>query len=102
MTVSYDSDSPHAGVIIGDVLMKTFPLILLALLCCLASARSAAAQSSSVKDSPAAANADAKNTAPVATEVNESRSAADLYEEANNYTRKKFAAFEKLKMPYDG
>ena len=81
--------------------MNRFPLLLLALLCCFAGAGSAAAQSGRVKDSPAAANADAKNTAPVATEVNESRSAADLYEEANNYTRKKFEAFAKLKMPYD-
>jgi thiol-disulfide isomerase/thioredoxin len=81
--------------------MKSFSLALLVLICCLASARSAAAQSGRVKDSPAAANADTKNTATVATEVNESRSAADLYEEANNYTRKKFEAFAKLKMPYD-
>jgi len=76
--------------------MNRFPLLLLALLCCFAGAGSAAAQSGRIKDSPAAANADAKNTAPVAT-----RSAADLYEEANNYTRKKFEAFAKLKMPYD-
>ncbi|HYT48903.1 MAG TPA: hypothetical protein VEL78_00825, partial [Pyrinomonadaceae bacterium] len=86
---------------VNEFLMKSFLLTLLVLICCLASTRSAAAQSGRIKDSPAAANADAKNTAAVATEVNESRSAADLYEEANNYTRKKFEAFAKLKMPYD-
>ncbi len=35
------------------------------------------------------------------TDLNDSRSAAQLFENADTYTQKKFAEFEKRKMPYD-
>jgi len=60
-------------------------------------APTAAAQVPEAKDAAAANTAGATKTS---TE-NESRAATELYQEANGYTRKKFADFEKLKMPYD-
>lgn len=77
--------------------MKHISLWLAGLLCCLALLNSSAAQSGS----PASQNGEAPkdNKAP-ASEL-ESRTAAQLFEEADNYARRKFADFEKLKMPYD-
>jgi thiol-disulfide isomerase/thioredoxin len=77
--------------------MKHISLWLAGLLCCLALLNPSAAQSGS----PASQNGEATkdNKAP-ASEV-ESKTAAQLFEEADNYARKKFADFEKLKMPYD-
>jgi thiol-disulfide isomerase/thioredoxin len=82
--------------------MKRFSLLLLALLCCFAVVSSASAQSGRVKDPLANPNAEASKTNDaVSTDVKESSTAAELFAEADNYMRKKFEAFEKLKMPYD-
>jgi thiol-disulfide isomerase/thioredoxin len=82
--------------------MNRFSLLLLALLCCLAGVNSASGQSGRVKDPPASPNAEtSKTNDAVSTEVKESSTAAELFAEADSYTRKKFEAFEKLKMPYD-
>ncbi|MGZ8843040.1 MAG: redoxin domain-containing protein [Pyrinomonadaceae bacterium] len=77
--------------------MKHISLWLARLLCCLALLNSSAAQSGS----PASQNGEATkdNKAP-ASEL-ESKTAAQLFDEADNYARKKFADFEKLKMPFD-
>jgi thiol-disulfide isomerase/thioredoxin len=56
------------------------------------------AQTNGAKDP---ANAKSPETAAGATASSESKTAAELFEDANNYTRKKFEAFEKSKMPYD-
>ena len=76
--------------------MRSFALAL-SLLSCFTFAQTVVAQSGKVKDAPAA---NAGNATKTSTE-NESRPAVDLYQEANNYARKKFEDFEKLKMPYD-
>lgn len=77
--------------------MKHISLWLAGLLCCLALVHSSAAQSGS----PASQNGEASkdNKAP-ASEL-ESKTAAQLFDEADNYARQKFADFERLKMPYD-
>lgn len=77
--------------------MKHISLWLAGLLCCLALLNSSAAQSGS----PASQNGEATkdNKAP-ASEL-DSKTAAQLFDEADNYARKKFADFEKLKMPFD-
>ena len=99
MTVSYDLKvSNPSGPSL--VLMRSFILIVLALFASFI-ARPAGAQSGRVKDSLAVTNSDSTKTSAASVESNESRPAADLYDEANNYTQKKFAEFEKLKMPYD-
>jgi thiol-disulfide isomerase/thioredoxin len=77
--------------------MKQISLWLVGLLCCLAFLHSAAAQSGSSKDSPVSQNGDSTTRPPEL----ESKTAAQLFEDADNYARKKFAEFEKLKMPYD-
>jgi hypothetical protein len=60
------------------------------------------AQPAPAKDSPAAQNGEPnKDPKPLAPDKNESRTAAQLFEEADNYSRKKFEEFEKLKMPFD-
>ncbi len=81
--------------------MKNISLWLAGLLCCLGLISAAAAQSGSSKAPAPSQNGEAtkENKAPAA-ELG-SKSAAQLFEEADNYARKKFAEFEKLKMPYD-
>lgn len=56
------------------------------------------AQSGRVKDPAETAAAD-ETKKPA--EVNDPRPAAQLFEEADSYTQKRFADFEKQKMPYD-
>jgi len=80
--------------------MKSLVIIVLALFAC-AIVRPASAQSGQMKDSLNVTNSEATKTHSGSAESSESRSAVDLYDEANNYTQKKFAEFEKLKMPYD-
>src|SRR5947209_7731154 len=49
-------------------------------------------------------NSDTLQTGEVAnlsSGISDTRSAAQLFEEADNYTRKKFEALEKQKVPYD-
>lgn len=82
--------------------MKQILFVFLALVCCLASVRSLAAQSGRVKDPAASPDGEASKTSNAAsTDVKESSTAAELFAEADSYTRNKFEAFEKLKMPYD-
>src|SRR5712692_2744372 len=61
------------------------------------------AQSGRVRETAAAAlTGEANKTADEKTaDTNDSRTAAQLFEEADKYTQKKFEAFQKLKMPYD-
>ncbi len=63
---------------------------------------SAAAQSPRTKNSDTAQSSDSsKDIAAQTPDAVEAKTAAALFEEADNYARRKFEAFEKLKMPYD-
>ena len=82
--------------------MKPLFLLLLALLCSVSLSQLANGQSAPVKDSPSAQNGESnKDSTVVRPDANESRSAAQLFDEADNYAQKKFAEFEKAKMPFD-
>ena len=82
--------------------MKPSSLLLLALVCSVTFSETSVAQSVPAKGSPAAQNGEPnKDPKPIAPAKNESRTAAKLFEEADDYLRKKFAEFEKLKMPFD-
>jgi thiol-disulfide isomerase/thioredoxin len=83
--------------------MKHFPRLLLALWCCLFTAQSTWAQSGRVKDATTNLSSDeASKTADAKrADSKDSREAAQLYEEADNYAQKKFDDFEKRKMPFD-
>jgi thiol-disulfide isomerase/thioredoxin len=82
--------------------MKRFELLLLISLGILVLSNSAPAQSGRVKDAASAAvttgDSKPKEEKP---DLNESRTAAQLFADADTYTQKKFAEFEKRKMPYD-
>ena len=81
--------------------MKLFS-ISFALLCCCSLLTSAAAQSARTKNSDTAQSTESSKDADARTpDVVEGNTATQLFEEADNYARRKFAAFEKLKMPYD-
>lgn len=81
--------------------MKRSP-VLLAVICGLL-IQSAIAQSGRVKDAAATALTNDGSQPAVAkvSDTNESRTAPQLYEDANTYVQKKFADFEKRSMPYD-
>jgi thiol-disulfide isomerase/thioredoxin len=91
--------------------MKRFELLLFVLLACLASGNSGSAQSGRVKDptsAPPTGEANKANEAKPAdlsanltVNANDPRTALQLFEDADNYTQKKFAEFEKRQMPYD-
>ncbi len=82
--------------------MKRFELLLLISLGILVLSNSAPAQSGRVKDAASAAvtagDSKPKEEKP---DPNEARTAAQLFADADTYTQKKFAEFEKRKMPYD-
>jgi thiol-disulfide isomerase/thioredoxin len=83
--------------------MKRSPLFFQVLICSLILAHAALAQSGRVKD---AGTASVTGEASKVSEekpalVNDSRTAVQLYEDANSYVQKKFAEFEKRGMPYD-
>jgi thiol-disulfide isomerase/thioredoxin len=89
--------------------MKRFN-VLFVIFGCLAAGGFASAQSGRVKvdasTGPADAGkpSDAKPAEPAALpplNMNDPRTALQLFEDADNYTQKKFAEFEKRKMPYD-
>jgi thiol-disulfide isomerase/thioredoxin len=82
--------------------MKQIELLLLLSLGILVLSNSVPAQSGRVKDAAVAAvtNGDDKPKEEK-TDLNDSRTAAQLFEDADRYTQKKFAEFEKRKMPYD-
>lgn len=81
-----------------EMLMKPIRLLLLITLAMLVPGNLIVAQSGRVKDpaEPAAADETKK---PI--EVNDPRPAAQIFADADTYTQKRFAEFEKLKMPYD-
>jgi len=82
--------------------MKPSSLLLLALLSSVTFSQTSLAQSPPAKDSPVTQNGGTKKEPkPLAPDKNESRTTAQLFEEADNYSRKKFEEFEKLKMPFD-
>ena len=73
-----------------------------AVLCCCFLLTTAAAQSPPTKNSNTAQSTESSKDAEARTpDAGEAKSAAQLFEEADNYARHKFEAFEKLKMPYD-
>ncbi len=84
-------------------MMKRFLLVLLVLPGLLAPGKLARAQSGRIKDPGATEQATAANKTNEAkpVDLNDARTAAKLFEDADTYTQRKFAEFEKLKMPYD-
>ena len=86
----------------SELLMKRFQLLLLIWLGFFPLANFAPAQSGRVKDT-AGTVATAEDNKPKTEkpDLNDSRTAAQLFEDADSYTQKKFAEFEKRKMPYD-
>src|SRR5207237_8712182 len=71
-----------------------------ALLCGCLLLTSAAAQSRPTKNTQSTESS--KDVDGRTSDSVEAKTAAALFEEADNYARRKFEAFEKLKMPYDG
>jgi len=78
--------------------MNRFALTFILVLVLLTSAQ---AQSGRVRDQPIAPADSTKSTGEKPADVTDSRSAQELFEEASDYVAKKFAEFEKRKMPYD-
>ena len=90
--------------------MKRFHLLVFVIFGCLAAGGFASAQSGRVKldattgPTEAAKPGDPKPSEPAALpplNMNDPRTALQLFEDADNYTQKKFAEFERRKMPYD-
>jgi thiol-disulfide isomerase/thioredoxin len=81
--------------------MKRFELLLLVSLGTMALSPFAPAQSGRVKDAAPTATAGDNKPGAEKTDLNDARTAAQLFEDADTYTQKKFAEFEKRKMPYD-
>ncbi len=83
--------------------MKHFPRLLLPLCCCLFVALSTPAQSGRVKDATPNPGSDTATKTAEAKPTNskEERDAAQLFEEADNYSQNKFDDFRKRKMPFD-
>src|SRR5258706_11081603 len=84
-------------------MMKRFLLVLLVLPGLLAPGKLARAQSGRIKDPGATEQATAANKTNEGKPVylNDGRTGGKLFEDADTYTQRKFAEFEKLKMPYD-
>src|SRR6476469_6116901 len=78
--------------------MKRPKLLLLVTLGILVLSNPSFAQSGRVKD-PSETAAAGESKKPAAE--NDTRTAAQLFEDADTYAQKKFADFEKQKMPYD-
>ncbi|MEK6335693.1 MAG: TlpA disulfide reductase family protein [Acidobacteriota bacterium] len=76
------------------------PLLFLAVISGL-SVQTAIAQSGRVKETNTAAVATDGSQSVVTPDANETRTAAQLYEDANTYVQKKFAELEKAKQPYN-
>ena len=77
--------------------MKALLFIVLVMVVSVLGADSALGQSGRAKE--AAANTEA--TSSKSGDANEKRSAAELFEDADKYVKRKFDAFQKAKMPYD-
>src|SRR6267154_2065368 len=82
-------------------LMKRFEILLLVSLGILAMSHSAPAQSGRVKEASPTVTAGDNKPSEEKSDLNDARTAAKLFEDADTYTQRKFAEFEKLKMPYD-
>lgn len=89
--------------IVSELSMKPVKLLLIVSLGFLTLNNSALAQSGRVKDpaDPAQTGETKKADNAKPADLNDSRTAAQLFEDADMYTRKKFAEFEKRHMPYD-
>ena len=86
----------------SELPMKRIQLLLLVWLGFFALGNAVPAQSGRVKDATDPAQTDeAKKPSDVKPGLNDSRTAAELFDDADTYTQKKFAEFEKRKMPYD-
>lgn len=87
----------------SELPMRRIQLLLFASLGLLLLSSSAPAQSGRVKDvaDPAPAGEAKKTNDEKSADLNDSRTAAQLFDDADTYTQKKFAEFEKRKMPYD-
>ena len=82
--------------------MKPVSLCLIALFCCLILFQPLRAQSGGAKDSAATpAGESSKDNRPGRPDGDESKSPAQLFEDADTYARKKFADFKKRNMPFD-
>lgn len=82
--------------------MKRIQLLLLVSLGFLILGSSTRGQSGRVKDiAEPASSVETKKAADEKPDTNDSRTAAQLFEDADTYAQKKFADFEKRKMPYD-
>ena len=82
--------------------MKRIQLLLLVWLGFFALSNSVLAQSGRVKDATEPVpTAEVKKPGDAKPDLNDARMAAQLFEDADTYTQKKFADFEKRKMPYD-
>jgi len=82
--------------------MKHFSLCLIALLCGLVFSQSSPAQGVGAKDSPVTTAAESsKDNRATKADGDEARSPAQLFAEADTYAQKKFAEFEKRKLPFD-
>src|SRR5882762_4728697 len=95
----YEMSSTSPGF--PEPLMKRFELLLLISLGVMALSPAAPAQSGRVKDTPTTVATGDNKPKDEGTDLNDSRTAAQLFEAADTYTQKKFAEFEKRKMPYD-
>jgi thiol-disulfide isomerase/thioredoxin len=85
-----------------ELLMKRSAFFLFALCVCLVTATQVLAQSGRVRDANAAA-ANGNAVAPTEERANpgDARTAVQLYDDANDYTQRKFEEFTKQHMPYD-
>ena len=84
--------------------MKRFALLLMLTLAAVAVNDRALAQSQRVKDAAGVArNGEANKPAAekLSVDLNDARTAAQLFEDADKYTERKFAEFEKRRMPFD-
>src|SRR3989442_4873510 len=84
--------------------MKPFALLLVLTLAIVAVNHRAVAQSQRVKDATGVArNGEANLPAAekASVDLNDARTAAQLFEDADKYLEKKFAEFEKRRMPFD-
>lgn len=87
---------------VPDLLMKRIKLLLIAALGVLVLSNFSLAQSGRVKDpAETSAGATKKPDTEKPSGPNDSRTAAQLFEEADTYTQRRFAEFEKQKMPFD-
>jgi len=92
--------SVNARQNLSELPMKRIQLLPFVLLSVLVLSSSAPAQSGRVKDAAPSTETNKPDEAKPA-DLSDSRTAAQLFEDADSYTQKKFAEFEKQKMPYD-